>query len=257
MRSQRLAVSILAASIIFSSAAAIARADTIRLRDGSIIRGDIIAFGDQQFSVLVGANTRGRRSRVTIYMEDVDTIEFDRAATIAGANTSNTGTIDTGASSTDAETTTATPTPVRGVINPSNPRVTSPASNAPATVALREATLRVRGDATTNGWTNSGITVRRGQRLRVTSSGRIALGNGRFATPAGVATLPDEGKLMANEATGGLIAVIGDDNDEFIFVGARREFTAQRDGVLFLGVNEGNLTDNTGNYDVVIGYEPE
>ncbi len=254
MRSQRFAVSLLTVSILFSSAAVIARADTIRLRDGSIIRGDIIAFGDQQFSVLVGANTRGRRSRVTIYMEDVDTIEFDRA--LAGANAPNsTEPINTDSSSPN--TTASNPTtPARGVINPINPRAANPSSNAPANVAFREATLRVRGDATTNGWTNSGITVRRGQRLRVTSSGRIALGQGRFATPAGIATLADDGKLMTNEPTGGLIAVIGDDNDDFLFIGARREFTAQRDGVLFLGVNESNLNDNTGNYDVVVGYEP-
>jgi hypothetical protein len=30
---------------------------------------------------------------------------------------------------------------------------------------------------------------------------------------------------------------------------------AQRDGVLFLGVNEGDLADNTGTYDVVIEAE--
>jgi hypothetical protein len=30
---------------------------------------------------------------------------------------------------------------------------------------------------------------------------------------------------------------------------------AQRDGVLFLGVNEGNLADNTGTYDVVVEAE--
>jgi len=39
---------------------------------------------------------------------------------------------------------------------------------------------------------------------------------------------------------------IGDDNDDFIFVGRSRDFVAQRDGVLFLGVNEGNLSDNSG-----------
>ena len=66
---------------------------------------------------------------------------------------------------------------------------------------------------------------------------------------------PDSEKLMRTEATGALIAVIGDDNDDFIFIGARREFIAQRDGVLFLGVNEGNLSDNTGAYDVVIEAE--
>ena len=70
-----------------------------------------------------------------------------------------------------------------------------------------------------------------------------------------LSTIPDNDKLMRNEATGALIAVIGDDNDEFILVGPRREFVAQRDGVLFLGVNEGDLTDNTGSYDIVIEAE--
>jgi hypothetical protein len=49
--------------------------------------------------------------------------------------------------------------------------------------------------------------------------------------------------------------VIGDDNDDFILIGTRRDFVAQRDGVLFLGVNEGDLNDNTGTYDVVIEAE--
>ena len=70
-----------------------------------------------------------------------------------------------------------------------------------------------------------------------------------------MATIPDNDKLVRNEATGALIAVIGDDNDDFILVGGRRDFVAQRDGVLFLGVNEGDLKDNTGSYDVVIEAE--
>ncbi|MEJ7618598.1 MAG: LecA/PA-IL family lectin [Pyrinomonadaceae bacterium] len=91
--------------------------------------------------------------------------------------------------------------------------------------------------------------------MRISSSGRVSLGQGRFSTPGGIATVPDKGKLMQNEPTGALIAVIGDDNDEFILVGGRREFVAQRDGVLFLGVNEGELADNTGNFDVTIEAE--
>jgi hypothetical protein len=113
----------------------------------------------------------------------------------------------------------------------------------------------VRGDATTNGWTNTGLVVRRGQRIRVTATGNVNLGAGRVSTPAGVRTLPDRDKLMKDEPTGALIAVIGDDNDDFILVGRSREFTAQRDGVLFLGVNEGNLNDNTGSFDAVIEAE--
>jgi hypothetical protein len=60
---------------------------------------------------------------------------------------------------------------------------------------------------------------------------------------------------MRTQPTGGLIAVIGDDNDDFIFIGTNRDFVAQRDGVLFLGVNEGNLSDNAGAYDAVIDAE--
>lgn len=114
---------------------------------------------------------------------------------------------------------------------------------------------RVRPDNMTNGWTNTGLVVRRGQRLRITASGRMSLGNNRFATPDGLPNIPDRDKLMRNQPTGGLIAVIGDDNDDFIFVGHARDFVAQRDGVLFLGVNEGNLSDNSGLFEVVIEAE--
>jgi len=113
----------------------------------------------------------------------------------------------------------------------------------------------VRADNTNNGWTNSGLVVRQGQRLRISATGRVSLGGGRFSTPSGMPGSPDNDKLMRNEATGALIAVIGDDNDDFLLIGTRRDFVAQRDGVLFLGVNEGNLTDNTGTYDVVIEAE--
>ena len=60
---------------------------------------------------------------------------------------------------------------------------------------------------------------------------------------------------MPNEPTGALIAVIGDNNNEFIFIGARREFVATQDGYLFLGVNENNLDHNTGAYDATVEVE--
>src|SRR5689334_1487047 len=65
-------------------------ADTIRLKDGSVIRGQIVSFKNEQFTILVGTGTRGRKSRVTVYMEDVDSIEFD-GAPADDANNSSTG----------------------------------------------------------------------------------------------------------------------------------------------------------------------
>ncbi len=52
-------------------------ADTIRLKDGSVIRGQVVGFKDQQFTVLIGGGTKGRRGRTTVYVEDVESIEFD------------------------------------------------------------------------------------------------------------------------------------------------------------------------------------
>ena len=39
-----------------------ALADTIRLKDGSIIRGQVIGFRDEQFTVLIGAGQRSSRA---------------------------------------------------------------------------------------------------------------------------------------------------------------------------------------------------
>src|ERR671933_1050568 len=69
---------VLAAALICALSAPLF-ADTIHLRDGTTIRGQIIAFKDQQFTVLIGAGARGRRSRLTLNIEDVESIEFDSA----------------------------------------------------------------------------------------------------------------------------------------------------------------------------------
>src|SRR5436305_3266576 len=132
---------------------------------------------------------------------------------------------------------------------------TDPATTEIYTLSLHDALPIFRADNSSNGWTNSGLVVRRGQRLRISASGRVSLGNNRYSTPDGVPNITDRDKLMRNSPTGGLIAVIGDDNDDFLFIGRGRDFVAQRDGVLFLGVNEGNLGDNSGTYDVVIEAE--
>jgi hypothetical protein len=220
-------------------------ADTIRLKNGSIIRGQIISFKNEQFTIVVGGGTRGRTSRITVFMEDVDSIEFDSAGNTNNSNTQN------------DDTTNNNQPPYQPPYQPpvnTQPTYTPP-NNQPANPAFFTINVKVRADNTSNGWTNTGLVVRRGQRLRITASGRVSLGNNRFATPDGLPNIPDRDKLMRNQPTGGLIAVIGDDNDDFIFVGRSRDFVVQRDGVLFLGVNEGNLSDNSGLFEVVIEAE--
>lgn len=220
--------------------------DTIRLKDGSVIRGRVVGFRDQQFTIMIGSGARGRRGQTTVYVEDVESIEFD-------ANTGSS--IEETSSNTTAPPMSQPPRSNQSDNTISKPRVSEAPSTSSAPPTFFTIKVAVRADSANNGWTNSGLVVRQGQRLRISASGRVSLGRGRFSMPGGVSAIPDNEKLMRNEATGALIAVIGDDNDDFILIGPRREFVAQRDGVLFLGVNEGDLTDNTGTYDIVIEAE--
>ncbi len=231
-------------------------ADTIHLKDGSVIRGQVISFKDQQFTVLIGSGAQGRRSRTLIYMEDVDSIEFDSATTAAASVLANE---DVPTNNTPNSNTApvyqpprANPTPDTSRVPPRTNTGQPSSASSPTFFTIKVA---VRADNANNGWSNSGLVVRKGQRLRISSTGRVSLGGGRFSTPSGTPGIVDNNKLMRTENTGALIAVIGDDNDDFLLIGTRRDFVAQRDGVLFLGVNEGNLNDNTGTYDVVIEAE--
>jgi hypothetical protein len=248
-------------------------ADTIRLKDGTVLQGQVVDFKDQKFTVLTGNGSRGRRSRVIVYAEDVESIEFDEQQ--GAPSTNNTGDGSSGIQSapttqpsrpnTSQQQRPTQPPPSRPV-DDNDDESTQPTqrptnsqnntqNNTPASSGFFQINTHVRGDSTTNGWTNSGLVVRRGQRLRISATGRVTLGAGHASTPAGLPTLADTGKLMRNEATGALIAVVGDDNDDFIYIGRSREFIAQRDGVLFLGVNEANLNDNSGSYEVTIEAE--
>ncbi len=264
-------------------------ADTIRLKDGSIIKGKIVSFNSGKFTVVIEDGTRTRQMNFTA--DEVESISFDAeivssaSAVTPSSNTStnNTSTNNTNApsntvitvgqpSSSPTPTTQPTPSPqpipspqptpntapiqsnssANSSVAPTNSSSTSSAAPAkPITI-----NARVLGDNTSNGWTNSGFVVQKGQRIKITGSGRVSLGGGLNTTPEGISTLADKDKLVKNQATGGLIAVVGDDNNDFIFIGNSREFTATRDGALFLGVNEGNLNDNTGAFDVKIEIYP-
>jgi hypothetical protein len=236
-----------------------ALADTIRMKDGSIIKGKIVEFKDNQFIVAIGDDSRGHKRQITVYADEIESIAFDSTNAVP-ANT----TADIKPSATNPQT---QPSPVKTnpPVNPAadtvKPQVNPPtntAANKPAAktnYVVVNNSVKVLADNTANGWTNSGFVVRRGQHVRISARGNISLGNGRYTRADGDASYQDKDKLMQQKATGGLIAVIGDDNDEFIFVGSGADFIAQRDGTLFLGINEGNLDDNSGAFDVTVEAE--
>jgi len=219
-------------------------ADTIRLKDGSIIKGKIVSFGDGKFVVQVGTR------QMNFSAKEVESITFD------------TDSMPTTNVKTSANTSTP-PNKDSSVIivgQPTKTETAAPTVNngtSVKTVKPIEIGVKVLADNTANGWTNSGWVVRKGQRIKISGAGRVSLGDGRYTTPGGIASLSDKNKLMQREATGGLIAVVGDNNNDFIFIGDSREFVATQDGALFLGVNEGNLDDNSGVFDVKIEISPD
>ena len=127
-------------------------ADTIRLKDGSVIRGQIVSFKNEQFTILVGSGARGRKSRITVYMEDVDSIDFDSTGNTSGPAEDN----------NSSQTTYQPPYQQPSNQPPPTNNTTQPSTNNPAFFQIN---VKVRADNARNGWTNSGLVVRRGQRL--------------------------------------------------------------------------------------------
>jgi hypothetical protein len=274
------------------SLASLTFADTIRLKDGSIIKGRIVNFTSGKFTVVIGDGSRQRQ--MNFYADEVESIEFDPTSipiaenkpatqlpvksntsttnantsnpinettiiTVGDTNKNNPQTTSPKTSTTNtSQTTNSNTTDINSNTNNSKPPITTPTTTNPTptnnTLGSQPIKLSVKvlADNTANGWTNSGWVVKKGQRIRIIGTGNVSLGSGNFSTPSGLSSLSDKDKLLPKEATGALIAVIGDDNNDFILIGNSREFVATRDGALFLGLNEGNLNDNSGAFQVTI-----
>lgn len=236
------AVALLASTVCF--------ADTIKLKNGSVIKGKVVTYNQQEFTVVLDLGTSSRRStsRMVIAAEDVESIEFDSQETSApgsdaenpessakrnetsrGKQASRSAERDTGKETPPATNTDSVPT-------------TPVSSKEPALIS--EKTVSVTSSAD---WTSTEVRVQRGQRIIISAEGEVDLGNNQRSGPGGV-SLSDSKKLMGSRPTGALIAVVGDDNDDFIFIGRASEFTATHNGILFLSVNEGNLKDNSGSF---------
>ena len=106
-------------------------------------------------------------------------------------------------------------------------------------------------------WTSTGITVRKGERLTFNTSGEVRLSStgDDVAQPAGatsgrkVANAP-----MPNQIAGALIGRIGTNGQPF-GIGNLNSVVVPETGMLFLGINDDHVADNSGNY-VVLVWEP-
>lgn len=247
--------------------AASAFADTIKLKNGSVIKGRVVSFSQGEFTIILdlGSSSRKSNSRMIIAAEDIESIEFDSAASDSGAAPRSTSSsrepaaperteeaVDSKPKETPKETKDAKEKEVSATPPEPDTSAAAAAAAAPEPGVIAEKEIRVAGAAD---WTSSEIRITKGQHLTITAEGEVDLGNDKKSGPAGIA-LTDPKKLMANRPTGALIAVIGDDNDDFIYVGRSAEITAAHNGTLFLSVNEANLKDNAGSYRAKVKVMP-
>ena len=295
---RKLSLSIL---LFLALTASSARADTIHLKNGSVLKGKVASFASEQFVVMLDTGSGRYMSKAMIYIGDVERIEFDSAP----GQTTDAGTIRDAAPppvtqpSEPAQRDVARDTPrdtqprdtqprdtqPRVSIEP-QPRNTGPVDSQPAASREPESTQpdrpaaspptveasdtdraprKLTGPVRTmvidlpgkrevgQDWISSQVLLTVGDQVRITATGTITLDkvNRRTSGPEGT-DLADPGKLMQEYPTGALIGVIGSEDNDFIVIGRSVEFTATKRGLLFLAVNEGTLSDNSGSYKVTI-----
>lgn len=251
-------------------------ADVIKLRDGSVLRGKVVSFREQRFTIVVRIG--GAEARYTIPLEEIESVEFGEGADSAPSPPSatpsatpsavspeppasrkpgaeplagrrppvNVGATVTGESGGGQRQTTA-PAPPPGEQELAGERELAGVGNTRTVLIQKKITVPAAAE-----WISSEIRVQRGQRIVINASGEVDLGDERRTGPAGLKDLPaglnDPRRPMPDRPTGGLIVVVGDDNDDYEFIGGSREFDAPHSGIIFLMVNERTAQDNSGSF---------
>jgi hypothetical protein len=115
---------------------------------------------------------------------------------------------------------------------------------------MRERQVIVSADVD---WNDAGIDVRVGQTVYFEATGQVRWGRDRRDSAAGERNSPSNpNRPMPNRNAAALIGKIGDD---LFFIGDETgAIRVRNSGRLYLGVNDDVLTDNSGNFRVVVYY---
>jgi PA-IL-like protein len=115
---------------------------------------------------------------------------------------------------------------------------------------MRERQTTVSADVA---WNDTGIDVRAGQTVYFEATGQVRWGKDRRDGPAGERNSPSNpNRPMGNRNAAALIGRIG--NDTFFIGDEGGPVRLRSSGRLYLGVNDDVLTDNSGNFRVVVYY---
>ena len=104
-------------------------------------------------------------------------------------------------------------------------------------------------------WRDTGIDVRAGQTIYFEASGRVRWGPNRQDGPEGERNSPhNASRPIPNRPAAGLIGRVGDSDDYFFIGDDKGAVRVRSSGRLYLGVNDDYLKDNTGSFRVVVHY---
>ncbi|MGE3275598.1 MAG: LecA/PA-IL family lectin [Vicinamibacterales bacterium] len=213
--------SVLLGLALVAAAPLVLTADTLILRDGTRVRGELLQIrnGVVEFEE---ARAFGRSRTLRLDRDDILRIEFDQD-----------GRFDNGLVDDD-----------RGG------RGDRDDGRRPA--GLRERVVNVSARA---GWTPTGISVRAGQTVYFEASGQVRWGRDRRDGPAGERNSPENpGRPLPTRSAAALIGRIGDSGDVFLVGDETGAFRMRDSGPLYLGVNDDFLNDNSGTFRVVVYY---
>ena len=117
---------------------------------------------------------------------------------------------------------------------------------------LRERTVDV---AANQAWTDTGVSVRSGQRVYFEASGKISWGPGRRDDAGGESGRhTNPGRPIPREPGGALIGKIGSHGDPFLIGNEQDAIRMRGRGTLYLGINDDYLLDNGGGFRVTVRY---
>jgi PA-IL-like protein len=196
-------------------------ADTLILRDGTRVRGELIAIRNGTVEFEERRSTGAGRT-LRINRDEIARIEFDDATSDDYNRGFGAGT-------------------GRGT-----------GGGMGRAAGQRERTINV---AANTAWNDTGIDVRPGQTIAFEASGDVTWGPSRRDGPAGERNSPSNpNRPMPNRPAAALIGKVGEGEDYFFIGDDTGQIRVRNGGRLYLGVNDDVLNDNRGAFRVVVYY---
>ena len=259
-----------AAALLVTSVAYAQDSATLTLRSGEKVSGQLVDLGGVGYTVKVnGSDRQIAQNDVAVIdftgatMSDADWAKFTGPSVVVLRNgqTVNGSLYDIGGTSplkltirtADGDREMASTEVARIIMAKPENAVVGTSGTNPAV----EATPAVAGAISVPAnqpWTSTGISVRKGQKVTISSTGSVQLSDDTndIADASGskgaryAANAP-----MKQVLAGALIGRIGVNGQPFA-IGSTATITAPDTGILFLGVNDDGFGDNKGNFQVVI-----